>query len=59
MQEVWAPDDGTESHYLRVYASHLRRKLGTDVGTPRLTNEPGVGYRLVDDTDETSGPRSR
>jgi len=48
LQEVWGPAFGTETQYLRVYASQLRRKLGDDPVAPRLITEPGVGYRLVD-----------
>ncbi|MDQ6725888.1 MAG: response regulator transcription factor [Actinomycetota bacterium] len=48
LQEVWGPEFGTESQYLRVYASQLRKKLGEDPAAPRLVTEPGVGYRLVD-----------
>ena len=39
---------GTETQYLRVYASQIRKKLGDDPQAPRLVTEPGVGYRLVD-----------
>ncbi len=54
LQEVWGPEFGTESQYLRVYASQLRKKLGEDPAAPRLVTEPGVGYRLVDpDTEAT------
>ena len=48
LQEVWGPAYGTETQYLRVYASQLRRKLDEDPAAPRLVTEPGVGYRLVD-----------
>ena len=48
LQEVWGPAYGTETQYLRVYASQLRRKLDEDPACPRLVTEPGVGYRLVD-----------
>ena len=48
LQEVWGPDYGTESEYLRVYASQLRKKLAEDPAQPRLVTEPGVGYRLID-----------
>jgi two-component system KDP operon response regulator KdpE len=48
LQEVWGPDYGTESEYLRVYASQLRKKLAEDPTRPRLVTEPGVGYRLID-----------
>ena len=46
--EVWGPEYGTETHYLRVYASQLRKKLQDDPDQPRLITEPGVGYRLID-----------
>ena len=48
LQEVWGPEYGSESQYLRVYASQLRKKLDDDAVQPRLITEPGVGYRLVD-----------
>ena len=48
LQEVWGPEYGSESQYLRVYASQLRKKLDDDPAQPRLITEPGVGYRLVD-----------
>lgn len=48
LQEVWGPEYGTETQYLRVYASQLRKKLQDDPARPRLVTEPGVGYRLVD-----------
>lgn len=48
LEKVWGPEYQTETHYLRVYASQLRKKLGDDPTRPRLVTEPGVGYRLVD-----------
>ena len=48
LQRVWSPEYGTETQYLRVYASQLRKKLHDDPERPRLVTEPGVGYRLVD-----------
>jgi len=50
LQEVWGPEYGSETQYLRVYASQLRKKLGEDPSAPRLVTEPGVGYRLVERT---------
>jgi two-component system KDP operon response regulator KdpE len=48
LREVWGPAYGTESHYLHVYVSQLRRKLEDDPSRPRyLLTEPGAGYRLV------------
>jgi two-component system, OmpR family, KDP operon response regulator KdpE len=52
LQEVWGPEYGTETQYLRVYASQLRKKLDDDPARPRLVTEPGVGYRLVDPAEE-------
>ena len=49
LQEVWGPEYGHETHYLRVYASQIRKKLGDTPERPRLVTEPGVGYRLSDD----------
>ena len=49
LREVWGPAYQTESHYLHVYISQLRRKLEPDPRRPRyLVTEPGAGYRLVD-----------
>lgn len=47
LQEVWGPEYGAETQYLRVYASQLRKKLGDTPARQRLVTEPGVGYRLV------------
>ena len=55
LQEVWGPEYGTESQYLRVYASQLRKKLGDDATRPRLVTAPGVGYRLVDASPPDTG----
>jgi len=47
LQQVWGPAYGTETNYLRVYMSQLRRKLEADPTRPRhLVTEPGVGYRF-------------
>lgn len=50
LQAVWGPEYGRETEYLRVYASQLRKKLDEDPERPRLITEPGVGYRLVDNS---------
>ena len=48
LREVWGPVYGTESHYLHVYVSQLRRKIEPDPARPRyLLTEPGAGYRLL------------
>jgi two-component system, OmpR family, KDP operon response regulator KdpE len=54
LQDVWGPEYGTESEYLRVYASQLRKKLAEDPSRPRLVTEPGVGYRLIDRDSPTA-----
>ena len=46
LHEVWGPGYDTETHYLRVYASQIRKKLGPDAAS-MLIAEPGVGYRLT------------
>jgi two-component system, OmpR family, KDP operon response regulator KdpE len=49
LREVWGPAHEHETHYLRIYIGHLRQKLGDNPADPRyISNEPGVGYRLLD-----------
>ncbi|MCU1497677.1 MAG: DNA-binding response regulator [Acidimicrobiales bacterium] len=48
LQEVWGPEYGAETQYLRVYASQIRKKLGDRADKRRLLTVAGVGYRLVD-----------
>ncbi|MFN8595713.1 MAG: response regulator [Anaerolineae bacterium] len=48
LREVWGPQYIDETHYLRVYAAQLRRKLEMDPAHPQLLlTEPGVGYRFA------------
>ncbi len=48
LQQVWGPDYGTETNYLRVYMAQLRRKLEADPSRPRhLITEPAMGYRFI------------
>jgi two-component system KDP operon response regulator KdpE len=48
LTEVWGPKAVEQTHYLRVYAAHLREKLERDPARPELIlTEPGVGYRLT------------
>jgi two-component system KDP operon response regulator KdpE len=50
LREVWGPEYGDESHYLRVYMAQLRHKIEVNPAHPRfLRTEPGVGYRLADE----------
>ncbi len=47
LKEVWGKNSTENSHYLRVYAQHLRQKLGDDPMRPRyIVTEAGIGYRL-------------
>lgn len=51
LQEVWGPEYGAETYYLRVHVAHIRSKLEADASRPHyLITEPGVGYRLRDPT---------
>jgi two-component system KDP operon response regulator KdpE len=48
LNEVWGPHQVHETHYLRVFMAHLRRKLEVDPAQPRyLLTEQGIGYRLA------------
>jgi two-component system KDP operon response regulator KdpE len=48
LNEVWGPQYGRETQYLRVFINRLRRKIEDDPSHPRyIVTEPGVGYRLV------------
>lgn len=48
LRAVWGPSHSEDSHYLRVYMGHLRRKLEGDPARPvHLLTETGVGYRFV------------
>ena len=47
LSEVWGPHAANEKQYLRVYMTHLRRKLDRGSDEPRVfETEAGVGYRL-------------
>jgi two-component system KDP operon response regulator KdpE len=47
LNEVWGPQYGEETHYLRVHVAHIRAKIEPDPSRPRyLVTDAGVGYRL-------------
>ena len=47
LREVWGPGYEKETHYLRVFMAHVRRKLEPEPSRPRyLLTEPGMGYRF-------------
>lgn len=48
LQEVWGPEYGTETNYLRVFIAQIRRKLEPVPSQPRYFHtEPGMGYRFT------------
>ena len=48
LKEIWASESVTDSGYLRLYMSQLRKKLEVDPANPaHLLTESGMGYRLV------------
>jgi two-component system KDP operon response regulator KdpE len=51
LEEVWGPKSAEERQYLRVYMTHLRRKLERGRATRVFETEAGVGYRLIWDGD--------
>jgi two-component system KDP operon response regulator KdpE len=58
LREVWGPEYGTETNYLRVYMAHIRRKLEPDPSNPRFfITEPGMGYRFDDSSIRSDDER--
>lgn len=50
LRDVWGPNYGEETNYLRVFMAQIRRKLEPDPGIPRyFITEPGMGYRFEAD----------
>ncbi len=48
LKEIWASEQVSDSGYLRLYISQLRKKLEADPAHPvHLITESGMGYRLV------------
>jgi two-component system KDP operon response regulator KdpE len=48
LSQVWGTSDLALTERLRVQVAQLRRKLGERPGHPRILNQAGVGYRMVD-----------
>lgn len=47
LTHIWGTDHVTDTGYLRLYMSQLRKKLERDASSPKhLVTEPGMGYRL-------------
>jgi two-component system KDP operon response regulator KdpE len=50
LREVWGPGYEKETHYLRVFMAHVRRKLEPEPSKPRYFHtEAGMGYRFHSD----------
>ena len=48
LREVWGPNAEEQAQYLRVYMTHLRKKIEpADAREKLLRTESGIGYRLV------------
>ena len=47
LRAVWGPNAEEQSQYLRVYITHLRKKLETDPKKKLIQTEPGIGYRFL------------
>lgn len=50
LADIWGTEHVTDTGYLRLYISQLRKKIEPDPARPRcLITEPGMGYRFVPD----------
>lgn len=48
LKEVWGPTYTEQTHYLRVYMTHLREKIEENPSEPELLiTESGIGYRMT------------
>lgn len=48
LREVWGPNAEKQSQYLRVYMTHLRKKIDPlNTNERLLRTESGIGYRLI------------
>ena len=52
---VWGPAHAGDLQYLRVYIWHLRQKVSAGTSA-LLSNEPGVGYRLLEEKPQDLAP---
>jgi two-component system, OmpR family, KDP operon response regulator KdpE len=50
LQETWGGHSEAQARHLRVHLCHIRRKLAAaGFNVRQLRNEPGIGYRLVEE----------
>ncbi|MGE5209084.1 MAG: winged helix-turn-helix domain-containing protein, partial [Alphaproteobacteria bacterium] len=48
LREIWGPKSEEHRQYLRVYVTHLRRKIEPDPAKPSvIQTQPGIGYRFA------------
>jgi two-component system KDP operon response regulator KdpE len=48
LQAVWGPDYGDQTDYLRVFITHLRKKIEPNPAKPQfILTEPWIGYRFA------------
>ena len=48
LHNVWGPEYGEETEYVRTFITQLRRKIEDDPSNPRfIVTEPRIGYRFV------------
>ena len=60
LRTVWGEKAESQAQYLRVYVTHLRKKLETNANAPSLIKtEVGIGYRLSIEKSVDRVPRSR
>ncbi|QUJ69925.1 response regulator transcription factor (plasmid) [Photobacterium sp. GJ3] len=46
--EIWGKTHAEDTHYLRNFVSHLRKKLNDNADNPKyIQTEPGIGYRFL------------
>jgi len=56
LREVWGPNYGKETNYLRVFMTQIRHKLEPEPPQPRyFITEPGIGFRF-EPGDESVAP---
>jgi two-component system KDP operon response regulator KdpE len=49
LQAVWGPDYGDQTDYLRVFITHLRKKIEPNPSKPKyILTDPWLGYRFSD-----------
>lgn len=53
LHTVWGPDAESQAQYLRVYITHLRRKLETPTSGNLIETEPSIDYRLAPADEKT------